>query len=237
MVVAAERERLAAEMLPLVRSLCIRLGDPREYAWGDTFGDGCVGLVRALNTYRDGMGTSFATYATLKISGEIIDRRREHDVVPRNVRKLARLGDARRWKLCVERGTMPPAAEIETDFPGYQKASERVLLGDAPSLQIVEHVNENQRGSVGIGFGEAVVADSSQDPAAILERGCPEVHEAIARLAPQYRKAIEWHYFEGATLYEVAQRLGVVPSRASQVHRQALAHLRSAILNPFNYGG
>ena len=225
---SVERERLAAEMLPLVRSMVIRLREPRR-TWDDAFQDGCLGMTRALDTYDPTRNKDLKAYVAFKVCGEILDRRREHDVVPRNVRKLARLGDARRWRLCVERGTMPPAEEIETDLPGYQKARERVLLGDAPSLQIVEHVNENQRGSVGIGFGEAVVADSSQDPAAILERSCPEVREAIARLAPQYRKAIEWHYFEDVPIFEVAKRLGVGTSRASQVHRQAIECLRSII--------
>lgn len=55
------------------------------------------------------------------------------------------------------------------------------------------------------------------------------VHSSLEDLAPRQRRVIELHYVRELKLAEVGAALGVCPSRASQLHVQALRKLKSSI--------
>jgi RNA polymerase sigma factor for flagellar operon FliA len=50
--------------------------------------------------------------------------------------------------------------------------------------------------------------------------------QAVEDLPPQERTVIKLYYFEGQTLKEIKATLGVSESRVSQIHAQAVIHLR-----------
>jgi RNA polymerase sigma factor for flagellar operon FliA len=223
---AAERERLAKKSMPLVRAAVLRQREP-GCAWDDAFQDGCVGLAQALNTYDDEGGASFATFAARRISGEIIDARRRNDRrLPRHTRKLIREAEEHRYRIAIERGSIPSVAEVDEAFPGYQEAHVRDSTVGAWPFEIIDDERDLERKQGQIVHGKAVVLDSSSDPALAVDSSHPELWEALARLGERHVKAILWYYFEEVPLAELGRRLGVSQSRASQIHTQALALLR-----------
>jgi RNA polymerase sigma factor (sigma-70 family) len=55
---------------------------------------------------------------------------------------------------------------------------------------------------------------------------------AVAALPPRERHFIQKHYFEAKPLKTAGEDLGVSKSRASRLHRRALAKLRARMANP-----
>ena len=53
--------------------------------------------------------------------------------------------------------------------------------------------------------------------------------DAVEGLPPQERTVIALYYFEGQTLKEIKSALGVSESRVSQIHAQAVIHLRQRL--------
>ena len=53
--------------------------------------------------------------------------------------------------------------------------------------------------------------------------------KAVEDLPPQERTVISLYYFEGLTLKEIKGVLNVSESRVSQIHAQAVIHLRGKL--------
>src|ERR1051325_11680484 len=88
--------RAEAEMvekyIPLVRGVVGRLAMtlPPHVDGEDLFSAGLHGLLSALRQYNPKAGTSFETYARLRIRGAVFDELRRMDWVPRSVHTKAR---------------------------------------------------------------------------------------------------------------------------------------------------
>src|SRR5581483_5348698 len=70
--------------------------------------------------------------------------------------------------------------------------------------------------------------DAESDVTSEIERHelLRELVRAVEALSPQERTVIRRYYFEGKTLREIKAALSVSESRVSQIHAQAVAHLR-----------
>ncbi len=55
--------------------------------------------------------------------------------------------------------------------------------------------------------------------------------EAVARLSEREQKVIALYYFEGLTLAQIGNILGVTESRVCQIHTKAVLSLRSKMLD------
>lgn len=64
---------------------------PQHVSLDDLIQAGCVGLVEAYHHYKPDKGASFATYASIRIRGAMIDEMRRGDWAPRSVHRNARL--------------------------------------------------------------------------------------------------------------------------------------------------
>src|SRR5579859_1714920 len=83
---------LVEKYLPLVRSALGRLTMtlPEHVDQDDLNSAGLLGLLQALRNYDPGCGTSFETYARLRVRGAMLDELRRMDWVPRTVHEKAR---------------------------------------------------------------------------------------------------------------------------------------------------
>lgn len=66
-----ERNKLIVDHLWIVDYLAHKFSDGKNIALEDLRSVGGIGLVKAADNYEDNMGTSFSTYATLIVQGEI----------------------------------------------------------------------------------------------------------------------------------------------------------------------
>ena len=73
--------------------------------------------------------------------------------------------------------------------------------------------------------------DTAEDPVAIFESDEIKdiLAEAIDRLPEREKTVIALYYYEGLTLKEIGQVLGVTESRVSQLHTKAVLRLRARL--------
>src|SRR5262249_27693281 len=89
---SAAESHLVNQHIPLVRNVVGRLAMtlPPHVDGEDLFSAGLSGLLSAVRKYDPTAGTSFETYARLRIRGAVFDELRRMDWVPRSVHTKAR---------------------------------------------------------------------------------------------------------------------------------------------------
>jgi RNA polymerase sigma factor for flagellar operon FliA len=184
----------------------------------DLVSDGIFGLMDAIERFEPQRGLSFQTFAVPRIRGAIIDGMRSMDFVPRSVRDKIRVVQRAQVRLEERLGRAPEERELvqETGIPLQQ-------LRDLSRQTHSNHASLDD-------FDLADELSSAADH--IVEQG--DVNASLMRvieeLAERDRVIIALYYFEGLTLAEIGQVLGVTESRVSQVHRRATNTLREKLL-------
>src|SRR5215472_12637519 len=105
---------LVEQYLPLVRTVLGRLSMtlPEHVDQGDLNSAGLIGLLQALRNYDPGSGTSFETYARLRVRGAMLDELRRMDWVPRTVHEKARKIQDTIGQVEQRLGRIPSDAEV-----------------------------------------------------------------------------------------------------------------------------
>ncbi len=218
------------QYLPLVRrqalSLQVRL--PSSIELDDLIQAGTVGLLEALGRFDATQGASFATFASQRIRGAMMDELRTRDWLPRSVRRAARSMDDAVRRLEQQLGRAPDEAEIATalDMPlaDYQQ-----LLHDTNSGYLLPYEEltvdtgepAGSNGSIGLPF-EALLDQQQRDGLTAAIEALPEREKLLMAL----------YYQEELNLKEVGAVLGVTESRVSQLHSQAVSRLRAKLHDP-----
>jgi RNA polymerase sigma factor for flagellar operon FliA len=218
------------QYMPLVRrqalSLQVRL--PASIELDDLIQAGTVGLLEALGRFDASQGASFATFASQRIRGAMMDELRTRDWLPRSVRRAARSVDAALRRLEQQLGRAPDEAEIaaELDIPlaDYQQ-----LLHDTNSGYLLpyEELVAETGGPVGGGGGIGLPFDEL-----LSEQQRAGLTTAIEALPEREKLLMALYYQEELNLKEVGAVLGVTESRVSQLHSQAVSRLRAKLHDP-----
>jgi RNA polymerase sigma factor FliA len=217
---AGLRNRLVLQYAPLVKYVAGRLRTrmPDTVDQDDLVSDGVLGLMDAIERFEPQRGLSFQTFAVPRIRGAIIDGMRSMDFVPRSVRDKLRVVQRAQVRLEERLGRAPEARELaqETGFP----------LQQLRDLSRQSHSNHASLDDFDLADELSTAADH------IVEQG--DVNASLMRvideLAERDQVIIALYYFEGLTLAEIGQVLGVTESRVSQVHRRATITLREKLL-------
>lgn len=214
------------EHLPLVRrqALNLQVRLPASVELDDLIQAGMIGLLDAVNRYDAGQGASFATFASQRIRGAMLDELRSRDWVPRSVRRNTRMLDETIRRLEQQLGRPPEereiAAALEVSLEEF-----RHLLMDANGSQLValDELPEEE--------GDSLCAGAYATPLAeLLEvRRRTDLVAAIERLPEREKLLLALYYQEDLNLKEIGAVLGVSESRVCQLHSQAVARLRAAL--------
>jgi RNA polymerase sigma factor FliA len=228
---AGVRERLILHYAPLVKYVASRVatGLPASVEQADLVSYGMFGLIDALEKFEPARGNKFETYAIPRIKGAIIDELRAMDWVPRSVRFKAREIE----KAYSDLETMLKRAPSEKEVAGRLGVSLPELHEVINQISFVSVLALDELLSVGSDRGEQVslldtLADRGVDPTLGLEgqetRGL--LAAAINSLSEREKIVVTLYYFEGLTLNEIGEILGVTESRVCQIHTKAVGQLR-----------
>ena len=220
---SAEREAAIRDLFPLVLHIAKRVARMAHLSdHDDLVGDGCVGLIRAVDSFDPERGTSFVLYARRLIVGAMLNGLRQRDPVSERVRRTMRRAEERRFRLAQELGTLPSLGELEREDPHLRRA--RLIVYSLASISLDAPVY-TQRDPL---------TDVSEEPAArALERDrTRQLHEAIALLPERQQRVLALHYAGEESLHTIGATLRVSPQRVSQLHLQALARLRETVARP-----
>jgi RNA polymerase sigma factor for flagellar operon FliA len=225
------RERLILHYAPLVKYVASRVatGLPASVEQADLVSYGMFGLIDGLEKFEPGRGNKFETYAIPRIKGAIIDELRAMDWVPRSVRFKAREIE----KAHSDLETMLKRAPTEGELSERLGISRSELHDVVTQISFVSVLALDEMVSVGADRGEQVslldtLADRGIDPGAGMEshetRGL--LAAAINSLSEREKIVVTLYYFEGLTLAEIGEILGVTESRVCQIHTKAVGGLR-----------
>ncbi|HEY6677906.1 MAG TPA: RNA polymerase sigma factor WhiG [Actinomycetota bacterium] len=225
------RERLILHYAPLVKYVASRVatGLPASVEQADLVSYGMFGLIDALEKFEPARGNKFETYAIPRIKGAIIDELRAMDWVPRSVRFKARQIEKAYSDLESIMKRAPSEKEVAARLGFTLKELHDVIT----QISFVSVLALDELLSVGSDRGEQVslldtLADRGSDVSMGLEgqetRGL--LAAAINSLSEREKIVVTLYYFEGLTLAEIGEILGVTESRVCQIHTKAVNQLR-----------
>ncbi len=179
-----------------------------------------LGLLEALDRYDPARGVQFRTFAARRMHGAILNglerlTEKQQQIAARQRLRAERMQDVK--ALAQQAGAAAaPAQQPEqlmrfVSDVGIGLALCWMLDGTA--------MIENEEAATAIPF--------YQDHA--LRQARERLLRAVDALAPQERTVIRNHYLQEMPFDEIAASLQLTKGRISQIHRQALLHLRSAV--------
>ncbi len=231
---ADTRERLILHYAPLVKYVAGRVGAglPRSVDQNDLASYGLFGLIDAIDKFEPDRGFKFETYAINRIKGAILDELRALDWVPRSVRSRARRIETAVVEL--EHTLQRTPTEDELAFNLEMEVDE---LNDALAeigRSGIAALDEFVSGDSQTSMGEMLSDPSGISPEAVFQseetrRG---LVDAINRLPERERLVVTLYYYEGMTLNEIGDVLGVTESRVCQIHAKTMMSLRNRLGDP-----
>jgi RNA polymerase sigma factor for flagellar operon FliA len=224
---------LVQQYLPLVRSVLGRLAMslPEHVDHDDLNSAGLVGLLQALRNYDPSCGSSFETYARLRIRGSMLDELRRMDWVPRTVHEKAKRIQETMSALEQRYGRAPTDAEVAKAMKLSGSEYADLLNEIRPATFVCLDAVCSAEGGDASSLCE-VVADPSED-GPVEQASRNELKKLILQrlrdMPDNQRKVLALYYGEDLHLREIAEVLGLTESRICQIHSQAILSIRSYV--------
>ncbi len=230
------RERLIIHYSPLVKYVAGRVGVglPPNIEQSDLVSYGIFGLIDAIEKFDLDRAIKFETYAINRIRGAIIDELRSIDWIPRSVRYKAR--EVERAYQALEAKLQRTPTEVEVaDQMGIRLEELHSIFSQVSYVNVVAldellHAGGGDRGDK-MTLGDTLQDPKAPDPINLFEGEETKyiLAKAINLLPEREKVVVTLYYYEGLTLAEIGQVLGVTESRICQMHTKAVLQLRSRL--------
>lgn len=229
------REQLILHYSPLVKYVAgrVSVGLPPNVEQADFVSSGVFGLIDAIEKFDIERAIKFETYAITRIRGAMIDELRALDWIPRSVRQKARAVERAYATLEAQLRRTPSeievAAEMGIAVEELHAVFSQLSLANVVALDELLHVG-------GEGGDRLSLMDTLEDTAADNPVELAEGRElrrllarAINTLPDREKTVVTLYYYEGLTLAEIGNVLGVTESRVSQIHTKSVLQLRAKL--------
>ena len=225
---------LVEKYVPLVRNVVGRLAMtlPPHVDGEDLYSAGLTGLLNAIRQYNPNAGTSFETYARLRIRGSVFDELRRMDWVPRSVHTKARKVQAVMNLIEQKKGRMATeqemAAGLKISLTEYHQWLEEIR----PATFVCLDAAFNHDFDDSISQYESLADQRQEDPfdGTFRREMAQVIAERLRELPEMQRKVLALYYFEDMRLREIAEAFGLTESRICQIHAQGILAIKSFLL-------
>jgi RNA polymerase sigma factor for flagellar operon FliA len=220
-------DRLVRDHLPLVdfavNQMAARL--PRHVHRDELVSAAMAGLAQAARSFDVSRDCRFDHYAQARIRGALLDELRSRDWASRSVRSKARRLLAAHDELTASLGRTPTNAEVAGKI-GMATSAVEAIAGDVHRSVILNYDSV----IVDAGSDAMLPADEESPDAVLLERERRAyLIDAVAALPDRLRHVVVGYFFEERPMQDLADELGVSPSRISQMRAEAVAMLKDGI--------
>ncbi|MBI4434881.1 sigma-70 family RNA polymerase sigma factor [Candidatus Uhrbacteria bacterium] len=190
---------------------------------------GYIGYREACERCDPARTERFETFATFRIRGAMFDELRRCDLLGHHRRYRKHMVEAMEHALTGSLGRPPTRGEIAAHLEMTERAVETIDRLPEYAELLVDHSDVN-----GV---LAAVPDDHRSGRSPLEQ-CEDLEliqrivQALPMLSIREVRVLQARYVEGLLLREIADRLGVDPSRVCQIEHEAIAKLRAACEAP-----
>ncbi|MEW6523388.1 MAG: FliA/WhiG family RNA polymerase sigma factor [Bacillota bacterium] len=232
---SVSRETLILRYVPLVKYVAGRLAVslPKHVEVDDLYSYGIFGLMDAIEKFDPARGVKFETYAMARIRGAILDGLRALDWVPASVRQKRKELEQAFALLEMRLGRAASDREVAEylNLTPSQYDARVAEVGGAALLSLEEAWFGAEDGDGRVRTAETIADQNARDPVKELQDQETQrlLAEAIERLPERERTVVALYYYEGLTIREIGEVLGVTPSRVSQLHTKAILRLRGRL--------
>ena len=184
---------------------------------------GMYGLVTAAQNYVVKEGVSFASYAGIRIRGEIVDHLRRNSNLCRTTIQMQQKYNASFEKLSRQLQREPKNSEIANDM-GLEAS-------ELDNWEQAFAANTHQ--SLDSVYDEFSIWFASNDQSPEEELSDTELREnlveALKTLPEREAMLVQLYYVEELNVYEIAEVLEITTGRVSQIKKSAISRLREFI--------
>jgi len=229
------RERLILHYSPLVKYVAGRVGVglPPNIEQADLVSYGIFGLIDAIEKFDISRAIKFETYAISRIKGAIIDELRAIDWIPRSVRYKAREVEKAYAALEARLHRTPTEPEVAEEL-GIGLDELHTIFSQVSFVNVIaldELLNVGGERGDKVSLVDTLEDTRAEDPVAAFETEETKylLARAINTLPEREKIVVTLYYYEGLTLAEIGQVLGVTESRICQMHTKAVLQMRSKL--------
>jgi RNA polymerase sigma factor for flagellar operon FliA len=231
---ADDKAKIVEAYFPLVKYLAERMSStlPASVETDDLVSMGTFGLIDAIDRFDRSRGFQFKTFCTARIRGAILDSLRSNDWVPRLVRLRTNLVDKTLRRLYAELGREPTDVEManafEMSMEEYEKLRKEATPTSVLSLTDDAGGDEGETGGRMLDLiGDASTNDSPRD-----SQQRRDVRDLFFKsLNEKEQIVIQYYYYEGLSMREIAGMLRLTESRVCQIHSKVIKRLRELHAN------
>ncbi len=230
-LVEQEKEKIINDNLPFIKYTAYRLAHrlPPQLSVNDLISVGIVGLLDALQRYREGR-VKMNTFVEYRIKGAMLDELRSHDWVPRSLKtKIGQIRKAHR-ELEQDLGRMPYEDEIaerlEITLDEYYRTVQSASNAVVFSFEDFRNRTDDE-GDMDV--TECIPDRNSKTPLELLEESSAKeaLAELIGRLPNKEKIILSLYYWDELTMKEIGKVLNLTEGRVCQLHNQTMIRLKS----------
>ena len=217
------REKYIKGNLRLVLSIVQRFAGNGENL-DDLFQIGCVGLIKAIDTFDIGQSVEFSTYAVPMITGELRRHLRDNTQirVSRSLRDTAYKAIYARERLMKEKQKEPTIGEIANEIGVDREDIVYALDAIQTPVSLYDPVYSD-------GGDTLYVMDQVSDKKNTEENWVTNMalRDAMKKLTDREREIIRRRFFDGKTQMEVAKEIDISQAQVSRLEKTALKTMKN----------
>jgi len=229
-----DKAKIIEAYFPLVKYLAERMAStlPASVETDDLVSMGTFGLIEAIDRFDRSRGFQFKTYCTARIRGAILDSLRTNDWVPRLVRLRTNMVDKTLRRLYASLGREPTDVEMADAFEMTMDQYEKLRKEATPTSVLSLTDDGGKDDGEGGGRMLDLLGDKRSDDAPRDSQQRRDVRDLFFRSLNEKEKiVIQYYYYEGLSMREIAGMLRLTESRVCQIHSKVIRRLRELHAN------
>ena len=224
------RDILIVQYIYLTRYVVgrVKVALPPTFTFEDISSYGIEGLIDAVEKYSPRSGARFETYALVRIRGNILDKIRSQDFLPRSVRR--KIKDVKEAQEQLKKQFGRPATNSEVaELLGIETEKVDQILSDDTTITSI--YEKKGSGDDSLEIIDTIKDESHATPHEEYEnkdiKG--QLEKALKRLPERERMVMVLYYHENMTFKEIGETVGLSESRTCQIHAQAIMKLKNLL--------